>query len=63
MDDAIALLHAKRLADGRWPAYRPWAGRMYFEMEKGGQPGRWNILRALRVLRWWNAPQERGQQT
>lgn len=54
MDDAIALLRAKRLADGRWPAYRPWAGRMYFEMEKGGQPGRWNTLRALRVLRWWD---------
>ena len=24
-----------------------------FEMEKVGQPSRWNTLRALRVLRWW----------
>jgi len=25
-------------------------------MELGGQPGRWNTLAGLRVLRWW----ERG---
>jgi len=22
-------------------------------MEPGGQPGRWNTLAGLRVLRWW----------
>jgi hypothetical protein len=31
----------------------PWTGRTFFEMEKAGKPSRWNTLRALRVLRWW----------
>lgn len=55
MADAIELLVSKQRKDGRWPAYRPWAGRLYFEMEKGGEPGRWNTLRALRVLKWWES--------
>lgn len=53
MKDAIELLKSKQGADGRWPAYSPWAGRTYFEMEKSGEPSRWNTLRALRVLKWW----------
>ena len=55
MNDAIELLKSKQRKDGRWPAYRPWAGRMYFEMEKAGAPSRWNTLRALRVLKWWES--------
>lgn len=54
VEDAIELLNKKQRKDGRWPAYRPWTGRMYFEMEKTGQPGRWNTLHALRVLKWWH---------
>ncbi len=53
LEDAIALLEKKRKSDGRWPAYRGPSGRIFFEMERGGRPGRWNTLRALRVLRWW----------
>jgi hypothetical protein len=26
---------------------------VFFQMETVGQPGRWNTLRGLRVLRWW----------
>jgi len=55
MNDAIELLKGKQRKDGRWPAYRPWAGRMYFEMEKAGKSSRWNTLRALRVLKWWES--------
>ena len=55
MGDAIDLLKEKQRKDGRWPAYRPWSGRMYFEMEKAGTPSRWNTLRALRVLKWWES--------
>jgi hypothetical protein len=55
MSDAIQLLEKKRKEDGRWPAYQGPSGRTYFEMEKAGEPGRWNTLRALRVLRWWGA--------
>lgn len=53
MTDAISLLNSKRLADGRWKQGQNWAGRVFFEMEPVGQPGRWNTLRGLRVLRWW----------
>ncbi len=53
MSDAIDLLRSKRLPDGRWKHGQNWAGRVFFEMEPVGQPGRWNTLRALRVLRWW----------
>ncbi|MBX7236723.1 MAG: hypothetical protein K1X65_20245, partial [Caldilineales bacterium] len=53
MSDAIDLLRSKRLAAGRWKQGQNWAGRVFFEMEPVGQPGRWNTLRALRVLRWW----------
>jgi hypothetical protein len=53
MRDAIDLLLAKRNADGCGTMNKPWAGRVFFDMEETGQPSRWNTLRALRVLRWW----------
>ncbi len=30
-----------------------YAGKTYFELERRGTPSRWNTLRALRVLAWW----------
>ena len=53
MNDAIELLKARQQPNGRWPAYRRWSGRVFFEMEKTGEDSRWNTLRALRVLKWW----------
>jgi hypothetical protein len=53
--DALALLYQKQRADDRWILNSPWAGRTYFEMEKTGEPSRWNTLRALRVLKWWES--------
>lgn len=53
LGDPIALLRAKRGEDGRWPAQGRQAGKVWFELEKNGQPSRWNTLRALRVLKWW----------
>lgn len=50
--DAIDLLKKKE-KEGRWPLQEKHSGRMYFEMEKAGQPSRVNTLRALRVLKWW----------
>ncbi len=55
MEEAIAILEKKRRTDGRWPLQNRHAGRTYFEMEQPGEPSRWNTLRALRVLRWWQA--------
>jgi hypothetical protein len=53
MADAIALLRSKQLPDGRWKLSQNWSGRVFFELEKVGQPSRWNTLSGLRVLRWW----------
>lgn len=56
MTEAIELLEAKRDADGRWPVEYRYEGEFHFEMDDAeGQPSRWNTLRALRVLRWWEA--------
>jgi hypothetical protein len=52
LEDAIALLKRKR-SEGRWPLQNRHPGRLWFEMEEVGQPSRWNTLRALRVLGWW----------
>ncbi len=53
LTDAIGVLVAKRRADGRWPLQQRHPGRTWFEMEEVGGPSRWNTLRALRVLTWW----------
>lgn len=54
MEEAVTILERKRRSDGRWPLQNRHAGRTYFEMEKPGEPSRWNTLRALRILRWWH---------
>lgn len=54
LQDAIDLLHQRRRKDGLWPVQHKHTGRVYFDMEKTGGPSRWNTLRALRVLRWWD---------
>jgi len=55
LEDAVAMLQQRRLSDGSWPRGKAYAGREFFRMERAG-PSRWNTLRALRVLRWWQAP-------
>ena len=52
--EAIALVASKRDGDGRWPLEIQHSGRMPVETDEGeGRPSRWNTLRALRVLRWY----------
>ena len=52
--EAIDRVAAKRDPEGRWPLETRYAGRMPVEMDDDvGRPSRWNTLRALRVLRWW----------
>jgi hypothetical protein len=53
LQDAIALLHKRRRSDGRWPVQHKYPGKVFFDMEKTGGSSRWNTLRALRVLQWW----------
>ena len=52
--EAIDLVESKRDADGRWPLDKAHPGRLHFAMDEGeGRPSRWNTLRAMRVLRWY----------
>ncbi len=51
--DAVTLVRERRKSDGCWRLASPYRGAEHFEMEAGGQPSRWNTLRALRVLQWW----------
>lgn len=53
MKDAVDLLHAKRSGESFWKLELKYPGKIFFDMEKVGQPSRWNTLRALRVLKWW----------
>jgi hypothetical protein len=50
MKDALTILMSKRRTDRRWPLQAAHPGKRHFDMEKPGQPSRWNTLRALRVL-------------
>jgi len=54
MAEAVAVVESKRQADGRWLLDRIHPGRVHFDLEEVGAPSRWNTLRALRVLDWWN---------
>jgi hypothetical protein len=53
LEDPIALLIKRRERDGRWRLARAYPGAVHFVMEESGAPSRWNTLRALRVLDWW----------
>ncbi|MHA2227377.1 MAG: hypothetical protein ACXAC8_19325 [Candidatus Hodarchaeales archaeon] len=50
---AINLL-TKKEKKGRWPLQAPRKGKIWFELEPSRSPSRWNTLRALRILQWWN---------
>lgn len=54
LTDAVEAVRAKRGRDGRWTLQRPHPGAVWFELERTGEPSRWNTLRALRVLRWFD---------
>lgn len=54
--EAIALLRSKQQPDGTWLLEHTHPGQIHFALEEGdGRPSRWNTLRALRVLRWYEA--------
>jgi hypothetical protein len=55
MAEAVQVVRSNRQPDGRWPLGRIHAGRVFFDIERDvGAPSRWNTLRALRVLEWWD---------
>jgi hypothetical protein len=58
--DAVHLIESRRQADGRWLLDRAYDEALAFPFgESVGEPSRWNTLRALRVLRWY---ERRGRQ-
>jgi len=54
LQPALDVLIKKQRADGRWPVQAKHPGQTHFDMERTGQPSRWNTLRALRVLRFYS---------
>jgi alpha/beta hydrolase fold len=57
MAEAIDIVRAKPDTAGRWPLENPHPGELHFEIDEGdGKPSRWNTLRAMRVLRWYEEP-------
>ncbi|GAB3083938.1 hypothetical protein GCM10027080_37140 [Pedococcus soli] len=56
VDEAVEHVRAKRQPDGRWLLENTHPGEVHFRFEEpDGGPSRWNTLRALRVLRWYDA--------
>ncbi len=52
--EAIEIVRSTQRKDGRWSLQHSYKGKTYFELERLGAPSRWNTLRALRVLSWWD---------
>jgi len=58
--EAIALVASKGDGQGRWPLETRYSGVMPVEIDEGEcRPSRWNTLRALRVLRWYERADSR----
>jgi hypothetical protein len=53
LTEAIDIVYGGRRVDGRWTLQNVHKGKIHFELERPGAPSRWNTLRALRVLKWW----------
>jgi hypothetical protein len=55
MADAVAIVRSKRQPGDRWLLDHIHPGRVHFDLEGDvDTPSRWNTLRALRVLKWWD---------
>jgi hypothetical protein len=57
LSEAIKVVLKRRHQNGRWPLNLLHPEYVPLEMETGvGSASRWNTVRALRVLRWYNNP-------
>jgi len=54
LSEAIDIVRGGQRPDGKWLLENRYNGKTYFELERLGGPSRWNTLRALRVLKWWD---------
>jgi hypothetical protein len=54
MGEAIEVLRSKQHPEGAWLLENTHRGKIHFPLEDGDdRPSRWNTLRAMRVLRWY----------
>jgi hypothetical protein len=63
LNEAVDLLRSRQQADGTWLLENTHPGAVHFALDNGdGRPSRWNTLRALRVLRWYETvtPEQGG---
>jgi hypothetical protein len=54
LSEAVDIVNGRRGPDGRWALEYAYNGKTHFPLERLRAPSRWNTLRALRVLKWWN---------
>ena len=53
--EAIGIVEEERGPEGRWPLRNVHPGQVHVRMEDGeDEPSRWNTLRAMRVLDWFD---------
>ncbi len=55
LDEAIHLLRSRQQPEGAWLLENTHPGKVHFTLEDDDRPSRWNTLRALRVLRWYES--------
>jgi hypothetical protein len=53
MADAVEIISKKRNEKGLWPLQQKHPGKTFFDMEIPGKPSRWNTLRGMRIMKWW----------
>lgn len=53
MFSAMDILIKKQTTDGFWKLEIEYPAKTFFKMEKVGKESRWNTLRSLRILKWW----------
>lgn len=53
--EAVEIVRSRQRPDGTWALDWDLRGRVWFRMAEVGEPTPWITLRALRILRWWDA--------
>ena len=59
LGEAVDLVRDRRQPDGTWLLEHTHGGETWFAYARDGEPSRWNTLRALRVLRWYDQASDR----
>jgi hypothetical protein len=52
LKNAMEIVISKRNKDGTWNLQNKHAGKTFFDMERVGEPSRWNTLRCLRITQF-----------